>query len=127
MNPMKPSFALGIVVLFAGCGRDHPAPQSATDPSEARQTLVAALDSWKQGRKHAEMPTADPPIRVADEDWLAGAKLQDYALEGDGEVSGSSVLWRVKLTLKTPQGRTIAKPADYRINSAPDATVIRQD
>lgn len=129
MNPMmRRSLALGIAALLcAGCGEGIAPTQSATDPAQARQTLTSALDSWKQGQKHAEMPNASPPIRVADEDWLAGGKLQDYSLEGDGQARGSAVVWRVKLNLKTPQGRTVNKAVDYLVTGAPDASVIRQD
>ncbi|QDV36611.1 hypothetical protein [Tautonia plasticadhaerens] len=110
----------------AGCG-NQPPPTRSLDEEAARRVLAEALEGWKAGRPHAEPSEADPTLRVADEDWLAGARLSSYAvLPGDRAV-GPSLACPVALELVEPGGRRVEKRVTYAVGTDPNPSVIRQD
>src|SRR4051812_31909119 len=74
----------------SGCDGSVTASRPA-DPERARQALHAALDAWKEGRTRDDAARFSPPIRVADEDWLAGLRLVDYRLEPGDRLFGTGL------------------------------------
>ena len=89
-------FSLLLALLFAlGCaGGPVAAP---VDASKARAALATALDAWKAGTPIGDLAKAAPPIVAQDFDWMAGVKLTDYALDGDGKPEDANLRVRVKL------------------------------
>jgi hypothetical protein len=109
-----------------GCGGDLSASRPA-DPERARQALHAALDAWKAGRTPDDAGHLSPPIRIADEDWLAGLRLVDYRPEPGDRLIGTSLRCPVVLTLHGRRGKDRKKRVTYTINTDPELTVVRQD
>ena len=68
------------------------------EPDKARAALRTALDAWKAGRPIGSLAEASPPIVAQDFDWLAGAKLDDYAVLDDKEAD-ANLRVRVQLTV----------------------------
>jgi hypothetical protein len=127
--PRRPRALLLLAPAMAwgcGCGGSATASRPA-DPERARQALHAALDAWKAGQTRDDAARLSPPIRVADEDWLAGLKLVDYRLEPGDRVIGTGLRCPVVLTLRDRRGKARKKPVLYAINTDPTLTVVRQD
>ena len=110
----------------AGCGDQAP-PARSLDEEAARLALAEALESWKAGRPHAEPSEAEPTLRVADEDWLAGARLVSYTLLPGDRAVGPSLACPVALELVGPDGRRVEKRVTYAVGTDPNPSVIRQD
>ena len=111
--------------VAAGCGGNVAA--RPVDEDTARQALHEALEAWKGGEPHDALSKRPSPIRVADEDWLAGARLLSYRVEpGDAQI-GTNLTCDVVLTLKGQKGRKAKKRVTYRIGTDPVPMVIRQD
>ncbi len=120
------ALAIPLLAACSGCGGDASASTPA-DPDRARTVLTAALDAWKAGEPHDAPGRLSPPIRVADEEWLAGARLTGYTLGEPGTPVGPSVPYPVVLDLRGPNGRPARRPVTYNVTTEPHAMVIRQD
>lgn len=113
-------FAAALLAL--GC-RGGPAP---VDAAAARETLTAALDSWKRGEKPDALQRAAPAIYVIDQEWQDGAVLTDYRLVGDGETKDAHLHCRVALTVRPPRGAEVTREVTYVVSSSPNRTVTRK-
>jgi hypothetical protein len=113
------------LVAASGCGA-RSALQPA-DPDQAREALRTALDGWQQGQAPDALSNGRPPIRVADEDWLAGVRLADYQVLDQGQPVGNALRCPVRLTLRDVQGRPLVKAVVYRIDTHPAIFIARED
>ncbi len=120
---------LAIVALAAlasmagGCSWSPGA--SPVDAPRAREALAAALEGWKKGDPPSAFRDALPAMTVQDLDWIGGAKLLDYRIEGDGKATGPNLHIPASLTLRTPQGREVRKKVSYIVGTSPILTVFR--
>lgn len=113
-----------VFVLLLGCGGgSRNAPVQA---DKARETLKAALDSWKKGDKVNALQSASPPVYVIDMEWDGGYRLKDYQLVNDGEEKDAHLMCRVKLTLTDPRGAEVRREVTYIVSTAPNLTVSRK-
>jgi hypothetical protein len=119
-------FALcALAALFAtGCARGY--RHAPVDASRARETLTAALESWKKGDKVDTLQGEEPPIYVIDMDWSAGVKLKDYQIVDDGKEMDAHLFCPVKLTLQKPDGKEARTQVTYIVATAPNLTVARK-
>jgi hypothetical protein len=127
-NPLYSLALLGAALALAsaagaGCSRGGNAP---VDADKARETLRAALDSWKKGDRSDALQGAAPPIYVIDVEWRGGARLKDYQIVGDGQEKDAHLFCPVRLTLFGPGGREVRKEVTYIISTAPNLTVSRK-
>lgn len=113
------TLVLAVALAMSGCGSAAARP---ADPDLARQALVEALDSWQRGAAHDAAP-----VRVADEDWLAGARLVSYRVAPSEEAIGAHRRFAVELTLRDARGRAAARKAHYDVSTDPTPAVIRLD
>lgn len=121
------SLGLGLVLLgVCGCGGAS-SPVAVTSPDRARTALKDAMESWKRGDPYGAPQDLSPPIRVADEDWLSGAKLLDYRLDAGDQLIGTSLRCPVSITLKDAKGRKTKRQVLYSVNTEPVLSVVRQD
>jgi hypothetical protein len=111
-----------LCLAVSGCGGQMSTP---VDPSRAREALRTALEGWKKGDAPGALQGASPPITVQDMDWLAGAKLVDYQVDGDGKPVEANLYVPVKLTLRTPKGKEVRKKVNYVVGTSPILTVFR--
>jgi hypothetical protein len=113
-----------VLAVIAGCssGPVH----APVDAARARETLRAALESWKKGDKSDALQSASPPIYVIDSEWQAGAKLMDFQLVGDGEEKDAHLFCPVQLTLRDAGGKVVKRDVTYIISTAPNLTVSRK-
>lgn len=128
-NTQRPRALLLLTPALAwlcGCGGAVTASRPA-DPERARQALHAALDTWKEGRTRDDAGRLSPPVRVADEDWLAGLLLVDYRMEPGDRIIGTGLRCPVFLTLRDGRGKVRKKHVIYTINTDPELMVVRQD
>jgi hypothetical protein len=119
------SIAAAALVAAAGAGCSGPV-NAPVDAQAARETLTAALDSWKRGEEVDALQKASPPIFVIDEEWRGGAILKDYRLLGDGEEKDANLYCQVVLTIRTRGGADVTKEVIYIISTAPNRTVSRK-
>lgn len=114
---------LAAALLFAGCsGSNRAAP---VDPARAQEALKTALDGWKKGDSPTSLQTGSPSITVQDLDWMAGAKLLAYRVEGEGRAVEANLYVPVELTLRTPKGKEVKKSVHYVVGTSPILTVFR--
>jgi hypothetical protein len=114
---------LSLTFLFVGCG-GGPGLAAPVDLDKARQALKTSLDSWKEGKKPADLKAATPSIVVQDFDWMGGAKLVSYEVTGDGKNDDANQRIPVQLTLKTAKGE-VKKSVTYLVGTDPVLTVFR--
>ena len=122
MRRFLPLFAL---LLLTGCG-DPPPLQMAATPESSRETLVAALDGWKAGKKPADLLAASPPLNFVDDDINTDARLTDYKIDGEGKPLGTGYNYAVTLTLEK-DGKTRTKKVKYSVATNPNRAVIKDD
>jgi hypothetical protein len=114
---------LAVAASLSGCSSS---PGSRpVDAVKARAALKTALDGWKRGDSPAALKDATPPIVVQDFDWMGGARLVDYRVEGEGKALEANLYVPVKLTLKPPQGKEVTKTVSYVIGTSPHVSVFR--
>lgn len=113
-----------LTVTMAGCGRGS--GKSNADSERAREVLIIALDAWKSNQLQS-LASQSPPIRLLDDDCVAGCQLIQYELPKPG----FSILpfhdVQVVLELADPQGRKLRKPVTYQVGLVPIVTVQRSD
>jgi hypothetical protein len=115
----------GLAVLAGtGCKSDN--PNAPVNAAKARETLQAALDSWKKGEPSNALEKASPPIYVIDPDWQAGVKLADFEILGPGEEKDAQLYARVRLVLRRPNGPDVTQEATFMVATAPNLTVARK-
>src|SRR5262249_9094386 len=90
-----------LLLAAAGCSGSH-TPPGAADPA-----LRAALDAWQNGEPPDSLAAQEPAVRVIDDDWLAGLRLQRYELQGDGELVGTGLRCPVVLHLRDSGGQAL--------------------
>lgn len=108
--------------LLAGCSGSKNAP---VDADRARDALKTTLDGWKKGDSPAALKDGSPSITVQDLDWLAGARLVDYQVDGEGKAVEANLYVPVKLTLRTKDGKEVKKNVSYVVGTSPIVTVFR--
>jgi hypothetical protein len=111
------------VSISAGCSGGLNAP---VDAGKARETLRAALESWKNGDKLDALQGSSPPIYVIDMEWQSGAKLKDYQIVSDGEEKDAHLFCPVKLTVLGAGGRETKSEVIFIVATAPNLTVSRK-
>jgi hypothetical protein len=110
-------------IFESGCGaRISAAP---LDTAKAHQALKTTLDAWKAGADASTLKSNSPAIVAQDLEWLGGAKLLSYEIEGEGTPVDSNLRVPVKLTLRTQDGRETAKDVNYLVGTSPALTVFR--
>lgn len=92
--------------LAAGC-KDEVKNYTPSE-SNARAALETALTQWRDGQaKPAEFPLGKVKVKVADQNWEAGQKLQGFEIVGDDGATTGPRAFTVKL--KTPKGEQSTK------------------
>ncbi|HEX8199167.1 MAG TPA: hypothetical protein VF590_01675 [Isosphaeraceae bacterium] len=125
-GPRRLLLLLLLVLMAAGCGGDL-AVAPPVDLDRGRAVLRDALDAWKGGQPYDALAGGTPPIRVADEDWLAGLRLTSYRIDPKDQLVGAMLRCPVSLSLKDKAGKTVKKRACYNVTTSPAPAVIRQD
>lgn len=116
---------VALLLAAAGCsGSQQKAPP--VDPGRAREALKATLESWKGGGTPDQLRSGPAAITAQDFDWMAGAKLVDYRIEGDGRDDDANLRIPVSLTLRGPDGKEVTKRVTYVVGTAPSVTVFRE-
>jgi hypothetical protein len=109
--------------MLSGCsGFGGVAP---VDAKRARDALRTALDGWKNGETPAALKDRSPSIVVQDVDWLAGARLVDYQVSGDGTEVEANLHVPVKLSLQVRK-RAVKKSVSYIVSTSPYVAVFRE-
>ena len=112
--------AMGCVSLV-GCGtKNLPA-----EPDLAKQSLEAALNSWKQGEQPAALDQRTPAITMGDLAWKEGRKLSDYRLLGEAKNDGYNLHYPVELTFADAGGASVEQ-VDYIVGTSPAITIFRE-
>lgn len=120
-QPRRLIALLAASLLFAGCSERR----SPVDASRAHEALKTALDGWKKGASPSALQSGTPSITVQDIDWLAGARLVDYQVDGQGRPVEANLYVPVKLTLRTAQGKEVTRKVNYVVGTSPILTVFR--
>lgn len=113
-----------LAVLVAGCSTAPPWP--TYDSQKAEETLVQALEAWKQGRV-AALAKRVPPLRFEDEDYRNGFRLIRYQLEPRESPLRPFDDVEVLLFLRSRQGHQVEKLVSYQVALGPELAVLRSD
>jgi hypothetical protein len=113
-----------VLLLVAGCSS---ASQPTTyDSKRAEETLVLALDAWKQGRV-GSLAKRVPPLRFEDEDCRSGLRLTEYRLEPREQPLRPFDDVRVVLVLRDRRQNRLEKTVAYQVSLEPKPAVLRND
>jgi hypothetical protein len=115
----------GLLAAAAAWGCSAGGGAAAVDAPRARDALKTTLDSWKKGDAPSALKDGSPSIIAQDLDWLAGAKLVDYQVAGEGKEKETNLYVPVTLTLQNPQGKEIKKSVSYVVATSPHISVFR--
>lgn len=118
--------SLLILAMTTGCSETTPVAPPV-DAERGRAVLRDTLDAWKKGTSTDSLAGQSPPIRVADEDWVAGMQLVSYEIDPKDQVVGDVLRSPVALSLKDESGKSVNKRVYYNVATAPSPSVIRQD
>lgn len=115
------ALVVALAAIASGCssGVAHP-----VDPGPAMNALKTVLDAWKEGKTPESLKDAAPPIVVQDLEWLSGAKLESYQIEGDGVPADANLDVRVELNLSA-KGKKVRRDARFLVTTSPALTVFR--
>jgi hypothetical protein len=89
--------AAPLLALLAGCGEGH--ARYTPTSSEARTSLEAALNAWRDGKPYGAIE-AKPPVHIADSTWQAGQQLESFEIGPEEDGGDGTKQFPVKLTLK---------------------------
>ncbi len=106
--------------LPVGCGRKV---EYVAEPEKATAILETVLAAWRDGATCEDLRGRSPPIHVADEQWLRGAKLESFTL-GEGRSFGPSTRFEVTLVGPPPIG---TKKVVYVVSTQPAISVALGD
>lgn len=118
------AFIATTMLMSIGCG---PAAVPMSDPDAAKELLGSSLEAWKTGKSVADMRQLTPPVYVAEELWISGFKLQDFLIQGEGEMYGPNVRLNVTLTGSNKGGAVGKKELQYLVTTTPACTIARVD
>lgn len=118
------AIALG-AAWFVGCDRSSQS-KLHHDPERAKATLRIALDAWKSGQVQT-LAVQSPPIRFADDDFMAGYQLTDYEWTQPNFRIMPFQDVKVVLILRDNRGRALRKHVTYQVGIEPTLTVLRSD
>ena len=79
-SPLPRRLAALVIVeaaLPVGCGRKV---EYVAEPEKATAILESVLAAWRDGATCEDLRGRSPPIHVADEQWLRGAKIESFTL-----------------------------------------------
>ncbi|MDX2037136.1 MAG: hypothetical protein SFX72_10825 [Isosphaeraceae bacterium] len=124
-RPWRARALIASMVIVIGCGDAQ--PPAPADPSIARSALLAALEAWKRGESAPVAREGAPSIRVSDEDWHFGSKLESFQIENREARRGASLELSVILSLRNPKGKRSTKRVTYEVLTDPEPIVIRQE
>jgi hypothetical protein len=115
--------ALVATACLSGCGvRQHSAP---LDVELARDVLKTSLESWMKGDSADTLRDGSPSIIAQDPDWVTGARLVAYTLDGDDKRVAENLFVPARLTLKLKNGKQATKNVTYVIGTSPQVMVFR--
>lgn len=125
MNAMSRRGVVAAALLLAvsGCGGRKTAPP--VNPERARLALRATLDGWKAGGTPDSLRSSPAAIIAQDFDWMAGSRLIDYRIDGDGQDDDANLRIPVTLTLRDAAGKETTKRVRYLVGTSPAVTVFR--
>jgi hypothetical protein len=113
-----------LVVVGQGCSLGS--GNAPVNAGKARETLRAAMDSWKRGDKVDALQSATPRIYVIDLEWQDGAKLADFQIVGEGVEKDAQFYCPVRLTIRDANGQEATREVTYMVSTAPNLTVSRK-
>jgi hypothetical protein len=111
--------------LAAGCG-SGPRRAGPVDVELARESLRAALESWKKGEPPEALRDHYPSITIQDMDWKSGYALVSYEIRDGEKEDACNLHCPVRLTVRDLQGKEVKKPVTYVIGTDPVITVFRE-
>lgn len=115
---------LFLALLASGCSTASQWP--SYNSQKAEETLIQALEAWKQGRV-ATLAKRVPPLRFDDEDCRNGLRLTDYRLEPRELALRPFDDVQVVLFLRDRRGNQAEKQVSYQIALEPALAVLRSD
>jgi hypothetical protein len=122
MYQMRIPLILCVILVAGGCSRVSTSDDF--DSQAARETLVEALDAWKEGRA-AELTQTLQPIRFVDDDLRKGARLISYECPATDDSIRPFQDVSVTLVLESRNGKTTQKQVAYQVSLTQGRTVLR--
>jgi len=125
-GPASLTAAIPLVLVAAllaattGCGRKV---EYVAEPEKATAILESVLAAWRDGATCEDLRGRSPPIHVADEQWLRGAKIESFTL-GEGRSFGPSTRFEVTLVGPAPIN---TKKVVYVVSTQPAISVALGD
>lgn len=128
-SAIKLALAVVLVACVSGCGVSvsvSTEQDASYDSALAKQTLIEALDAWKQG-KAATLAKRKPPIRFTDDDLRTGGKLVEYQFSRPDEPIRKQTSVSVRIKVVRGKGPPHEHEAQYQVSLSPQLAVMRAD
>lgn len=116
---------LALVTCLAGCDWWKPPADSSYDGGRAKEVLVDALETWKQG-KAGTLASRQPPVRFVDDDLVAGFALLEYRLVSPDQTIAPYDLVPVVIKVKSGN-QVIERSTVYQVSLEPKIAVLRAE
>jgi hypothetical protein len=113
--------AFALVLGLSGCSRRV---SLSLDENVARDSLKAALESWKKGDKQNDLQQRSPSIIMADESWEAGMRLVSYRLLDQGVSDDVNLHCKVELVVADKNGTESKRKMTYIVGTSPVITIF---
>jgi len=99
--------------------------ESREDLDVAQQSVVTALEAWKQGESPEQLQSRMPPIEFHDDDWQNDAKLQDYEFIKTYRDTDGRPRCVVDLSVERRGGKFETVQLTYQVNTDPKIVIDR--
>lgn len=110
---------------LAGCG--YRPIVAVSDVAQATDLVQRTFSAWQAGVPVAELRGERPPVYVSEDWWQAGFELDQFQIEGEGELVGTNV--RVTVTLEGTHPKLGKRKVTqaFLVTTTPALTIARED
>jgi hypothetical protein len=107
--------------LFVGCdsGYERYKPSS----NEARDSLEAALSTWREGKLPTDVD-GKPPVRMNDSVWTSGQQIESFSIGEEQDPGDGTKQFVVKLVTKP---KKVEQEVKYIVQGRDPVYVYRED
>jgi hypothetical protein len=110
---------VALVTLASGCGSE-----SQQDLDLIRDSVVAALETWKKADRSDTLKSRSPAIEFHDDDWQRGARLIGYELTKTYRDTDGAARCVVTLSILS-RGKSKTIKVTYQANTSTKIVIAR--
>jgi hypothetical protein len=118
---VRPAAAIPLLGVLFGCGSGH--ARYTPSAGEARSSLEAAMNAWRDGKRISDVQ-ATPPVHVVDSVWQGGQQIDSFQIGNEEDVGDGTKQFVVELTMKKAKG---TQDVRYVVHGRDPVWVFREE